>query len=138
MDFFREVFKFQFKNITKNTIRQSVTFSLIKQGRIFFWLNWTYQTAVGYEIFGDKMCEKRRSNKFLANKTMGLVFGLYVSINIIQNNSRLKPDYKIVYYISKFTFYFNLCILFHKLYRLDFFFSSSVYRWMFLIFWQRN
>ena len=67
------------------------------------------------------MCEKRRSNKFLANKTMGLVFGLYVSINIIQNNSRLKPDYKIVYYISKFTFYFNLCILFHKLYRLDFF-----------------
>ena len=34
---------------------------------------------------------------FLANKTVRLVLGPYVKNNIIQNNSRPKPNYKIVY-----------------------------------------
>ena len=36
-------------------------------------------------------------NNFLANKTVKDVLELYVKYNIIQNNSRPKPSYKIVY-----------------------------------------
>ena len=37
-------------------------------------------------------------NNFLANKTVKDVLELYVKYNIIQNNSRPKPSYKIVYW----------------------------------------
>ena len=41
------------------------------------------------------MIEKKCN--FLANKTVRLVLGLYVLINLFQNNSCRKPNYKIVY-----------------------------------------
>ena len=40
---------------------------------------------------------KADQNNFLANKTVRHVLELYEKNNIIQNNSRPKPNYKIVY-----------------------------------------
>ena len=42
-----------------------------------------------------------RCCNFLPNITVRLVLGLYVQNNIIQNNFRPKPNYKIAYYSLK-------------------------------------
>ena len=69
----------------------SLFLNLLENSRlVFFMKDWLIKKRVNCNLNADQ-------SSFLANKNLRHALELYVKNNIIQNNLRPKPNYKIVY-----------------------------------------